>query len=96
MKKKLCKKMKIEKVYWQDIHALSNQWRNIEESKIESEKKYNFVQFTVGFVVYEDDRFIVLAATGDVMPEENGRLTFNDSSMIPQKNIISRKIIGII
>lgn len=77
----------IEIITWRDIHALKTQWRTLEESIEEGKILFNYKQFTVGVVIYEDKDMILIAASGDVDDKEK---TYNDISMIPTSEIIKR------
>jgi hypothetical protein len=77
---------KLEKIYWRDIGGITDSWLSTEEILVEAEKRYNEVCESVGWVVFENDDYIVLAATRD--PSQD---TWHDGSMIMKSVIILRE-----
>lgn len=82
----------LEIIYWRDVHGLDTGWLTPENAAKEANKLVSFQLFTVGKVIHEDDVMVVIAASGDVEGQEGDyEATYNDISMIPKSEIISRK-----
>lgn len=75
---------KLTVVYWKDIAALEGQWDSVESCIKKAQKLYEAVYKTVGYIIYENDDFLVIAATHDMEGNE-----YNDVSMIP-KSVITK------
>lgn len=70
-------------VHWRDIIALDSAWLTKEQAVTEGWKKYNLVYKTVGYLVEENNDFVLVAATYDT-----GGGEYNDISMIMKSVII--------
>jgi hypothetical protein len=53
-------KNQLLKVYWHD-HALDNQWRSIKEIETEAQKNYDELCETVGYLIVNKPKYIVLS-----------------------------------
>lgn len=84
------KREEYEVIYWKDVHALKNGWSTVKEATKEAIELFSKKHFTVGMVIYEDKQMIVTAATGEFDGEAP---TYNDISMIPKSEVLSRKLL---
>ena len=79
--------MKTEKIYWIDIASLSDGWMTVDELCTEAEKQYDSMCITVGDVVYENDKYIIVCPTFD------GDDMYHDASMILKSVIVKRELL---
>jgi len=82
--------MTLEKIIWRDINSKS-QWISSQEAVDWATAVFAADFITVGYVIYENDSFVVSAATLDTTHSDT--LFFNDISMIPKVVIKSREIL---
>lgn len=68
------------RITWRDI-AASPRWMYEDEALAFAQKAYDANYTTVGYLIYKDSAFVVMAAT---MDHEGG---YNDVSMIPRAAI---------
>lgn len=73
------------RIFWRDIQGAPQGWKNKEDLVAWAEKAHQVEFITVGYLIYENKNFIVLAATIDGYEEE-----YNDASMI-LKSVITKR-----
>jgi hypothetical protein len=69
----------IEKITWRDISA-EGRWMNLDECKAWGIKAMNADFVTIGYLIFENDDFVLSAATYDTTDPDH--LSYNDVSMI--------------
>ena len=74
----------IELIKWRDIQGFGRGYKTLDEAIEESRKLYNQIMETVGWVIFENDEFIVVASTFDSVED------WNDLNMIPKPFIVDR------
>jgi hypothetical protein len=82
--------MKLERIFWRDIGSISDSWYSKDELIERANKDFHTLCETVGYIVFENSNFVVVAATllpGDT--EEENR--YHDASMIMQSVIVTRE-----
>lgn len=84
---------RLELVEWKDICGLNDfgegriTWASEPEMTSKATQLYALNYSTVGYIVHENDDFLVIAASWDGSAEEP---FFHDASMIPKVNITTR------
>jgi hypothetical protein len=68
--------MKKVNVIWEDIMTLDHSWKNVAECVEEARKLRNLRFSTIGYLIYEDREFVLVASTHD------GEDEWNDVSLI--------------
>jgi hypothetical protein len=68
--------MKLVQVVWEDIMTLDHSWKNIQECVDEAKKLRQLDFTTVGYLIHEEEDFVLVASTYD------GENEYNDVSMI--------------
>jgi len=78
--------MKIQKISWRDITA-GHEWMELKEATAWGYKQFDIVHVTVGYVIFECRKFLLVAGTYS----EEEPMQFNDISMIMKSVIIKRE-----
>jgi hypothetical protein len=78
----------MEKIYWKDIGSLSDSWESKDNLLKNAEKRYTEECTTVGEVIFENENYVVVAASFD------GSDMYHDSSMIMKSVICKREKIN--
>ena len=82
------KKPKLIKISWKDPAGISDEWLTIKELIEKAEKRDKISCSTVGWLLYENKNYIIIAATCDNKIEEPN---YHDTSMIFKKLITKRE-----
>jgi len=78
---------KIYKITWRDIAGGKN-WMSESEALRWGKKQFKLEYYTVGYILYKDKDFLLIAGS---FYEEDEETVYNDISMIPKSVIIKRE-----
>jgi hypothetical protein len=83
----------IEEVIWNDCQSLVNQWQPVDEV-IEHHKKINPIIKSVGYILYEDDKTLIIGHSIDKEDIKVDGVSVDGGMIIYKPQIISRRIIS--
>ena len=100
--------MTLETIVWKDVHGITQRWVNCSTLKEFAERAFHKEYVNTGYIVIEDHKMIVMAATLNFNPsvdsnldadndEKNGGVKegklFAECLMIPKTEILYRQVI---
>lgn len=74
---------RLVKVMWRDIQTVTGAWKDFEETVKRAREQYNLEFETVGYLIFKDSHFLLVASTTDAESFKSKDKEFVDVSIIP-------------